>query len=73
MLHNPELGYTPNNLRRLLTENNITQKDAREHIGKGRNTFSRYLYNVDNRNHVGMSHKSWLKLVDLAKKQVHLV
>lgn len=64
MLNNAELGYTPKNLRRLLEESNLTQKEAREIIDKGRNTFSRYLYDVDNHNHVTMAHSDWLKLLN---------
>ena len=48
MLFNAELGYTPKDLRRLLEESGLSQKEAREIIGKGRNTFSRYLYEVSN-------------------------
>ena len=58
-----EFGYTPENLRRLLGQSNLSQKEAREIIGKGRNTFSRYLYDVSNHNHVTMSHVDWLTLL----------
>lgn len=61
-----ELGYTPNNLRKILKENNLTQKDARTFLGKGRNTFGRYLCEVGNKNHVSMSHEDWLKLLEIA-------
>lgn len=64
MLLNAELGYTPKNLRRLLEESGLSQKEAREIIGKGRNTFSRYLYDVDNHNHVSMAHVDWLTLIN---------
>lgn len=63
MLLDAELGYTPENLRRLLKQSNLSQKDAREIIDKGRNTFSRYLYDVDNHNHVSMAHVDWLTLI----------
>lgn len=65
-----ELGYTPANLRAFLKENNISQNTAREYLGlKGRNTFSRYLYDVTNKNHVSMSHTNWLKLLELKVTQ----
>ena len=67
MLFNAELGYTPKNLRRLLEESGLSQKEAREIIGKGRNTFSRYLYDVSNHNHVTMSHMDWLTLLEYVK------
>ncbi|HFC9456717.1 MULTISPECIES: hypothetical protein [Acinetobacter] len=62
-----EFGYTPENLRRLLSQSNLSQKDAREIIDKGRNTFSRYLYDVDNHNHVSMTHADWLTLLEYVK------
>ena len=68
MLFNAELGYTPKNLRRLLEESGLSQKEAREIIGKGRNTFSRYLYEVSNHNHVSMAHVDWLTLIKHANK-----
>lgn len=71
MLLNAELGYTPKNLRRLLEESGLSQKDAREIIGKGRNTFSRYLYDVDNHNHVSMAHVDWLTLINYVNALEH--
>ncbi len=68
MLFNAELGYTPKNLRRLLEESGLSQKEAREIIGKGRNTFSRYLYEVSNHNHVSMAHVDWLTLINHVNK-----
>lgn len=67
MIKNFEFGYTPDNLRRLLAENNLSQKEARAIIGKGRNTFSRYLYDADHHNHVTMAHADWLKLLVFLK------
>ncbi len=69
MLLNPELGYTPSNLRRLLAESNLTQKEARQAIGKERNTFSRYLYDPSNKNHVSMSYVHWVELVAYAQQK----
>lgn len=68
-----ELGYTPSNLRMLLAINNLKQKDAREVLGKGRNTFSRYLYDSYNNNHVTMAHADWLKLLQYIKNKNNLV
>lgn len=64
MLLDAEFGYTPNNLRRLLKQSNLSQKDARAIIDKERNTFSRYLYDVDHPQHVTMSHENWLKILE---------
>lgn len=69
MLHDFELGYTPENLRRLLDQNDLSQKEAREIIAKSRNTFNRYLYDVSNHNHVTMTHADWLKLLDYIIKK----
>jgi hypothetical protein len=63
-----EYGYTPNNLKNLLAEHGLTQKEAYTFLGKGRNTFGRYLLDVDNKNHVSMSHKDWLKLLELVNQ-----
>lgn len=67
-----ELGYTPSNLRRLLATYNLKQKNVREILGKGRNTFSRYLYDSDNTNHVTMAHSDWLKLLQYIKNRNNL-
>lgn len=64
---NFELGYTPNNLKKILLQNNLLQKDARVVIGKCRNAFSRYLYDVSHPNHVSMSHSDWLKILEYVK------
>lgn len=61
-----ELGYTPKNLKRILSDNELTQKEAYTFLGKGRSTFGRYLLDVDNKSHVSMSHKDWLKLLEIA-------
>lgn len=64
-----EFGYTPSNLRMVLAINNLKQKEAREVLAKGRNTFSRYLYDSDNINHVTMAHSDWLKLLQYIKNK----
>lgn len=64
-----ELGYTPNNLRVLLKDHQLTQKTAREVLGKARSTFARYLLEVNNPNHVTMAHADWLKLLKYTKDQ----
>jgi hypothetical protein len=51
---------------------NLKQKNVREVLGKGRNTFSRYLYDSDNTNHVTMAHADWLKLLQYIKNRNNL-
>lgn len=55
-----ELGYTPNNLRRIISENHLAQKDVYELIGKSRGVFSKYLLPADDKNHVSMGYRDWL-------------
>ncbi|MGC1014397.1 hypothetical protein [Pantoea agglomerans] len=59
-----ELGYTPKNLRLILSENGLAQKDAYELIGKSRGVFSKYLLPADDKNHVSMSYRDWLILTN---------
>lgn len=68
-IHNPELGYTPENLRKLLEQNNLSHQELRAVIGKARNTFGRYICDVDNPNHVTMSHEHWLQLLEYVKNK----
>lgn len=60
-----EFGYTPKNLRCLLVKNRLQQKDVYVHLGKSRNIFARYLLDVEDKNHVSMAHKDWLKVIEL--------
>jgi len=59
-----ELGYTPKNLRLILSENGLAQKEAYELIGKSRGVFSKYLLPADEKNHVSMNHRDWLILIN---------
>lgn len=61
---NPDFGYSPHNLRELLKGQNISQTEAREVIKKSRNTFSRYLYDIDHPNHVSMTYSDWVALLN---------
>lgn len=62
-----ELGYTPGNLRRILKEYNLTQKEVYELIGKSRGVFSKYILDVDDKNFVSMNHSDWLKIISYVK------
>lgn len=54
-----QIGYTPNNLKKLIEVSGLSQKSFYEHLGKSRNAFGRYLLPVDDVNHVTMKHKDW--------------
>ena len=62
-----EFGYTPHNLRYVLRFSGVTQNYAGELINKARSTFGRYLYDMDHENHVSMSHRDWLQLLQKLK------
>lgn len=54
-----EIGYTPNNLKKILTDGKISEADARALIGKAERTFDRYLYAADDPRNVTMKHQDW--------------
>ncbi|PAV05375.1 hypothetical protein CBG25_06470 [Arsenophonus sp. ENCA] len=58
-----ELGYTPNNLKKVMKEHSLSQKEVYELIGKTRGVFSKYLLEPENKNFVSMNHKDWVKLI----------
>lgn len=59
-----EFGYSPHNLKLVLKSAGVTQIYAGEIVNKARSTFSRYLLDVDNPNHVSMSHRDWSLLLE---------
>ncbi|MFN2098364.1 helix-turn-helix domain-containing protein [Pantoea agglomerans] len=59
-----ELGYTPENLRKVLKDNGLSQKEIYDYIGKSRGVFSRYLLSSDEKYHVSMNHSDWLKIIN---------
>lgn len=65
-----QLGYTPKNLADLLHEGGLNQVQARQIIGKGRNTFSRYLKDANHPDHASMSHRNWLTLVSAVQEKI---
>ncbi|KER02602.1 hypothetical protein LGZ99_12480 [Photorhabdus temperata] len=64
-----ELGYTPNNLRKVLKDNKLTQKEAYDVIGKTRGVFSKYLIEPNDKNFVSMNHKDWCTLMAYVKNK----
>ncbi|WP_143354823.1 MULTISPECIES: hypothetical protein [Enterobacterales] len=59
-----ELGYTPENLRKIINDNCLSQKEVYELIGKSRAVFSKYLLPSGDKNHVSMHHREWLKILN---------
>lgn len=59
-----EIGYTPSNLKKLLEDKQISQKQAYEYLGKSRPAFERYLHASNDPRHTTMKHQDWLKLLD---------
>ena len=64
-----EYGYTPKNLKNLLKDSNLSTNEVLEIIGKSRNMLSHYMQDIDNKNHVSMSHKDWIKLVNAVRER----
>lgn len=58
-----EIGYTPNNLKKILTDGAVSEVDARILIGKAERTFDRYLYASDDPRNVTMKHQDWVTLL----------
>lgn len=65
-----ELGYTPNNLKKLLNDSNTSQVEAYKGIGKSRAAFERYMHDVTDARHATMKHQDWLKLLDLLADKI---
>lgn len=61
---NYEYGYTPENLRSLIKNEGLTQKEVYEFLGKSRAVFSKYLLPVTAPHFVSMHHRDWNALVE---------
>ena len=62
----PEIGYTPANLRFLIKSRGWTQAVFAEKIGVNLRTVGKWLADCSVKNHRDMSHKDWLKALELA-------
>lgn len=60
-----ELGYTPSNLKKLMTDNSLTNIQVAEIIGKSVKAVERYRSNIDKASHITMEHSDWLSLIKL--------
>jgi len=60
----PEAGYTPANLRVLLSSAGLTQQAAADLIGVDGRTVRKWLAELDNASHRDMPLHQWRKLLD---------
>lgn len=60
----PEAGYTPANLRALLSSAGLTQQAAADLIGVDGRTVRKWLADVDSESHRDMPLHQWRKLLD---------
>lgn len=58
----PEVGYTPANLRLLLTRANITQHRAATMLGVNERTVNSWCAPIDRAQHTDMPTKKWAEL-----------
>ncbi|WP_277074679.1 helix-turn-helix transcriptional regulator [Simonsiella muelleri] len=59
----PDVGYTPDNLRHLLHELNLNQREAAEKLGVQTRAMQRWLAAVDLPTHSDMPLKKWNELL----------
>lgn len=64
----PEAGYTPANLRALLSSAGLTQQAAADLIGVDGRTVRKWLADVDSDSHRDMPLHQWQKLLDLVQQ-----
>lgn len=59
-----ELGYTPNNLKKLLHDSGKDREYVADFFDINIRQVHRWCVDPDNKNHQSMSHKRWAKLRD---------
>ena len=68
MSHFPDVGYTPDNLRHLLGELNLTQREVAEKLGVQLRAVQRWAAAVDLPTHADMPLKKWNELLNFLNK-----
>ena len=59
-----ELGYTPENLTELMSENQLTIGQVAKELGVCRDTVSRWRASLNTVRHVDMPHYQWVAFLD---------
>jgi len=59
-----ELGYTPDNLKRILSEHGKTREDLAELLGISVKNVHNWCVAVDHPKHKSLNHKRWLKMLE---------
>lgn len=65
MLNDYELGYTPNNLKTIRHQHNLTQSQLADLLGVKVRVVMRWESDVSVKTHADMSHKRWLELLSI--------
>lgn len=58
----PDVGYTPDNLRKLMVEAKLTQKQAADAVGVSVRTIQAWLADLDCPSRTDMPHRKWEEL-----------
>lgn len=58
-----ELGYTPQNLKKLRKMHNLTQTQVGERTGTALRTVQNWEADVETKDHAGMPHRKWVALL----------
>ena len=64
----PETGYTPENLRYLRAQHKLTQTDVGNLTNSTLRAVQKWEANPNSKEHSGMPHRKWLKLLESLKK-----
>lgn len=65
----PETGYTPANLRHLRGIHGLTQTEVGRRTDTALRTVQNWEADVHSKDHSGMPHRKWVKLLESLKKE----
>lgn len=60
----PEAGYTPANLRRLMSDFRLTNRDVAHMLGKHENAVHRWKLDAGHARFSSMNHTDWVRLLE---------
>lgn len=63
MIDNPELGYTPANLKALRQKNDLTQQATADLLKVNISAFQRWEADINLKSHTDMPLKKWVELI----------